>query len=80
MANNRDDRGGIGPGETALTGKRFHYVVFGFFVIIWMEFNVQLVADGELVFQVLNRPNAAEAALDHNGQTGTQGFALFETI
>lgn len=63
-----------------LTGKRLHHVVFGFFVIVRMVFDVQLVADGELIFQVLYRSDAAQTALHHDGQTGAQSFAFFETL
>lgn len=41
---------------------------------------MQLVANGEFVFQMLHRPDAAQAAVHHDGQTTAQGFAFFETV
>lgn len=61
-----------------LTGKRLHHVVFGSLVVVWVKFDVQLIADGKLILQMLYGPDAAKAALHHDGQTGAQGFTFFE--
>lgn len=65
-------------GDERLTGKRLHHVVFGSLVVVWVKFDVQLIADGKLILQVLYGSDATEAALHHDGQTCAQGFAFFE--
>jgi hypothetical protein len=64
----------------SLTLKRFYHKIFGYSIVVRMVFDVQLIADGKFVFQVLHGSDAAQAAVHHDGQTGAQSFAFFEAV
>lgn len=63
-----------------LTDKCCYHIIFGYFIVVRVEFDVQLIADGKFVFQMLHGSDAAQAAVHHDGQTGAQSFAFFETV